>query len=174
MDDFWLYVLKGILLLVLIVSSKARSVGLFLFGLIGMILIFVGIFEHGDYMSDLSIFEILFFIGLMFFMRRNYVIAKGNERSLILSQLNPVRKLGSYFTILMGVSFVVFIIGGEVLDFNMKSGVEGFFYSNLITISALILMSIAFYRGSLDIKNTGPTDENVADGADVEIKKEAV
>ena len=70
MDDFWLYVLKGILLLVLIVSSKARSVGLFLFGLIGMILIFVGIFEHGDYMSDLSIFEILFFIGLMFFMRR--------------------------------------------------------------------------------------------------------
>lgn len=174
MDDFWLYVLKGILLLVLIVSSRARSVGLFLLGLMAIILIFVGIFEHGDYMSDLSIVEILFFIGLVFLMKRNYVIAKGNERSLILSQLNPVRKLGSYFTILAGIFFVVFIVLEKLLDFNVEPNLEAIFYSNLITISALILMSIAFYRGGLAIKNTGPTDENVADGADVEIKKEAV
>lgn len=171
MNDFWLYVLKGILLLVLLVSSKARSVGLFLLGLVGGILIFVGIFEYGGYMSDLSIVEIIFFIGLIFFMRRNYVIAKSNERSLILSQLNPIRKLGSYFTILMGVSFLVFIIGEEVLDFNMKSGVEDFFYSNLITVSALVLMIIAFYRGDLAIKDAESTDGNVAD---IEMKKEAV
>lgn len=171
MDNFLFYVLKGILLLVLLVSSKARSVALFLLGLVGIIFIFVGVFENGDYISDLSIVEILFFIGLMFFMRRNYVIAKENERSLILSQLNPIRKLGSYFTILIAISVGIFIVGDKVLDLNMTPKFETIFYSNLITISALILMSIAFYRGGLAIKITGPTDENVAD---TEMKKDAV
>lgn len=174
MEDFWAYALKGVLVFAMAVSSRARSVGLFLVGLVGMALIFVGIFEHGDYMSDLSIVEIIFFIGLMYFMKRNYDIAKENERSLILSQLNPIRKLGSYFTILIAISVGVFFTGEEVFKFDMKSGVETIVYSNLITISALILMSIAFYRGSLAIKDAESIDRNVADIADVEIKKEAV
>ena len=48
MDDFWTYALKGILLFALAVSSRARSVGLFLLGLVGIIFIFVGVFEHGN------------------------------------------------------------------------------------------------------------------------------
>lgn len=171
MDELWFYVLKGILLLVLLVSSKARSVALFLLGLVGSVFIFLGIFEYGDYISDLSIIEILFFIGLMYFMKRNYDIAKENERSLILSQLNPIRKLGSYFTILIAISVGVFFTGEEVFKFDMKSEFELIFYSNLITISALFLMSVAYYRGNLAIKDAESTDGNVAD---IEMRKEVV
>jgi uncharacterized membrane protein len=158
MSDVWFDVIKGVVLLALAFSSTVRSIAMFLIGLVGIGFIFIGVFEYGNILLDLSIVEVLFFIGLIYFMIRNHLIAKEERRNLIIAQLSPIRNVGLYFMISIACLFGAFYIDHTFKIFNLDFNL--IFANNSFTLAFLALISVAFYRGSPVIENEEAVVEN--------------
>lgn len=84
-------------------------------------------------------------------MIRTHLIAKEGGHNLILAQLNPVRKVGLYFMISMVCIFGLAFLDKEFSIFNLEYNL--IVANNGFTLVSLVLMNIAFYRGSPAVKN---------------------
>jgi hypothetical protein len=170
MNEVVIKVIGGVVVMALFSSSTVRSIAMFLIGLIAIGLIFIGVFEYGNILLDLSIFEVCSFIGLIYLMIRTHLIAKEGGHNLILAQLNPVRKVGLYFMILMVCIFGLVFLEKKFLIFNLEYNL--IVANNGFTLVSLVLMNVAFYRGSPAVKNKKPTVEN--EKSSVEEERESV
>jgi hypothetical protein len=169
MSEVVIKVISGVVVIALFSSSTVRSIAMFLIGLVAIGLMFIGVFEYGNILLDLSIVEVLFFIGLIYLMIRTHLIAKEGGHNLILAQLNPVRKVGLYFMILMVCIFGLVFLDKKFSIFNLEYNL--IVANNGFTLVSLVLMNIAFYRGSPAVKNEKAV---VSEKSTVDTEEEAI
>lgn len=121
---------------------------MFFLGSIALVLVFIGMFEYGNIVADLSIIEFSFFIACFYLMNRNHLIAKKNNRNLILAQFNPIRILGSNFLIACIVFSVIIMFLKNYSSYAFD--LDSILASNWLVIVLLVTICFSYFKGSLD------------------------
>lgn len=147
-DSFLMNFIYTFIGIIALVGVGVWSAIMFFLGLLVLVLAIIGVFEYGNIIADLSIIEFSFFIGCFYLMIRNHLIAKENNRNLILAQFNPIRILGSIFLIASIVFSVIimFRVKYSAYEFDLDSILA----SNWLVLVLLVTICFSYFNGSLD------------------------